>query len=68
MMQRFKGRHRKRRIDITKGYLVNPSHDFTYTLVNEKMKMLIEKFGLKTEPKKERVLICQDIRELYIFL
>lgn len=63
-MQRFKGGRGGRgwrRIDITNEYLVNPSHDFTCTLVNERMKMLMEKFGLKAEKEGE----YQDIRELH---
>lgn len=32
---------------------MNPLHNFTYTLMNEKMKILIEKFGLKAEKKGE---------------
>jgi len=36
------------------GYLMNPSHDFTCTLVNEKMKMLMKKFDLKAEKRESR--------------
>lgn len=60
-MQRFKGGRGGRgwrRIDITKGCLVNPSRDFTCTLVNEKMKMLMEKFDLMAEEKEST---CQDL-------
>jgi len=34
------------------GYLMNPSHDFTCTLVNEKM--LMKKFDLKAEKRESR--------------